>query len=194
MKSGNTNRYKDTAAPWEELLRDEFIKESERACVIVAVALLDSALECLLKARLVPAASGDDTFIDGAYAPLSTFNARIDACFRFGLISSQFSRDLHLIRRIRNDFAHNITGCTFENASVRNRVLELSRSHNILQGQEKWIDYYRNSIKGNFELAVSWMQWHLRGLISHANCITVADQEFGYTWLENTGKETKDNL
>src|SRR5438477_6714803 len=102
----STNRY-DDVAQYADQFQAEFAKESDRASVIIAVAMLDQALEALLKRRLVPTPVAHDSFIEGAYVPLSTLSSRIDLCFRMGLISSQFSRDLHLIRRIRNEFAHN---------------------------------------------------------------------------------------
>ena len=104
---------------WADILRDEFEGESERACVIIAASLLDNALFSLLQARLAPCSTNTDTLFDGANAPLSTFSSRIEVSYRLGLLSARFCRDLHLVRRIRNEFAHNVIGCTFEESSVR---------------------------------------------------------------------------
>jgi hypothetical protein len=64
----------------------------------------------LLRTFLIPCNTSEDPLFDGANAPLSTFNARIEMAYRLGVIDATFSRNLHLVRKIRNDFAHNVTG------------------------------------------------------------------------------------
>lgn len=91
----------DELAHWQNVFRAEFEKESDRASVILSVAMLDRALETILKTRLVPIGSPDDDLLDGAYVPLASFSARIDLAHRIGLISTIFCRDLHIIRKIR---------------------------------------------------------------------------------------------
>ena len=158
----------------------EFKGESDRACVILAATLLDTALEALLRTRLVPNASNTDSLLDGSTAPLASFSARIDMAYRLGIISPQFARDLHIVRRIRNDFAHNISGCTFEDTSVRDRVMELSRSTGTTNCHESWLRKIGNTPKGYFELILSWMLWNLRSLINQTSAIPVAELEWGY--------------
>lgn len=165
------------AGHWDRLLQDEFNKESDRACVILGAALLDSALETLLKTRLAPITGSHDSLLDGSTAPISSFSARIDLAYRIGLISPKFARDLHLIRKVRNDFAHNITGCSFADSAVQNRVMELTRSHGILDRKPEWAE---DSPKGEFKLAVSWMQWYLRGITERITAIQSPNLEWGY--------------
>ena len=110
------------------LFNKEFAKESERAKVILSAAMLDEALAAVLRAHLVPCPASSDQIFDGANALLSTFSARIDFCHRLGLISGKFARDLHLIRKIRNQFAHNVSGCNFSDSAITNRVAELRKS------------------------------------------------------------------
>src|SRR2546425_6922070 len=126
-----------SAAHWAEVLDREFSKESDRAAVILVGALFDSALTQLLRTALVASPTSDDDLLDGANAPLSTFSARINTSYRIGLISKQFCRDLHLIRSIRNQFAHNVAGCSFEDSSVRSRILELAKSSRFIERNPK---------------------------------------------------------
>jgi hypothetical protein len=77
---------------WYDLLKTEFGKERDRACVILSVAMLDQALESLLGCYLVAVPGSEDPLLDGVCAPISTFSSRIDIAFRLGLISSRFSR------------------------------------------------------------------------------------------------------
>jgi len=165
---------------WDDIFKEEFKKESDRACVIVSVAMLDRALETILKARLVPTSSSEDNLIEVAYAPISTFSARIGLAHRVGLISAKFCRDLHTIRKIRNDFAHNITGCNFEDSTVRSRIIELVRSSGIVERCPHTRKVFQESARGDFEMTVSWMLWHLWSLSSLIASIEPSPLEWGY--------------
>lgn len=103
----------------------EFKKESDRASVILVASLIDESLTTVLRSKLIPVPSATDDLFDGATAPLATFSSKIDMSFRLGLISSRLCRDIHIIRKIRNSFAHDIYNCNFENGSVKSRVMEL---------------------------------------------------------------------
>ena len=146
---------------WGTVFMQEFKKESPRACVILSVAILEKALETVLKARLVPTSSSEDDLIEVPYAPIATFNAKIDLAHRLGLISTKFCRDLHIIRKIRNDFAHNITGCSFEDSSVRSRITELNRSSGIIDRNPDTRKTFVEGVRGDFQMSVSWMLWYL---------------------------------
>lgn len=108
-----------------EFLMSEFKKESDRASVILVASLIDESLTTVLRSKLIPVPSATDDLFDGATAPLATFSSKIDMSFRLGLISSRLCRDIHIIRKIRNSFAHDIYNCNFENGSVKSRVMEL---------------------------------------------------------------------
>lgn len=165
---------------WFNLLRSEFSKESDRASVILAVAMLDEALESLLRCHLVAIASSSDSLLDGAYAPISTFSARIDLSFRLGLISSRFSRDLHIVRRIRNEFAHNVTGCSFDDGAARNRVNELLRTSRVVEVHQKYRHIFAPGTKGDFQMVVSWLLWAVWSKHENARPLIERTPEWGY--------------
>ena len=167
---------------WDEIFIREFRKESDRASVILSVAMLDRALELVLKAHLVPTGSPEDSLLDGVYAPISTFNARIELAHRLGLISVKFCRDLHTIRKIRNAFAHNIEGCSFNDSSIRSRVFELMRSSGIAKRNPKKRERsFMKGTKGDLEMTLSWMLWYLWDLAKEVDTIEPAELEWGYT-------------
>lgn len=56
---------------------------------------------------------------------LGTYSARINAAHRLGLIDSDFARALHIFRRLRNTFAHETAGTSFDHGPGRNRIREL---------------------------------------------------------------------
>ncbi|UCH61879.1 MAG: hypothetical protein JSU77_08695 [Fidelibacterota bacterium] len=171
---------KKSEVPWLQsldLYRTEFERESDRACVIISATMLDDALESILKGRLCPSSSYDDELLEGPQAPLATFSSRIHACHRLGLISSRLARDLHLIRKIRNQFAHNMIGCSFETPEVQNRIREIVRSTKILESLASARANYLNGPKGDFELSVSHILCHLIFVATKVEHIIPMDDE-----------------
>ena len=75
MTATENGKRPKTWEQWDTLFRGEFEKESDRACVILAAALLEQALETLLKARLVQNPSAQDSLFDDPNAPLTSFEA-----------------------------------------------------------------------------------------------------------------------
>jgi len=184
---------KSVAYHWDDVFDTEFAKESDRAGVIIAVAMLDRVLETILKAYLVPTDSPEDSLLEGAYAPIATFNARIDLAYRLGLISARFCRDLHLIRRIRNDFAHNISSCNFEDSSVHSRIIELVRSSTIIERDTKIRKRFPEGSRGDFQMIVSWMLWCLWSQSEEIHSTEPSDIEWGY-WTEEMEEDIEKEI
>ena len=144
----NTNR-------WLKILNAEFFQTSDRACAIVAAALLEQLLHDLLHAHLVPNPSSNDTLFDGPSAPIGSFATKIDFAYRLGLISARLTRDLHLVRKIRNLFAHELEGCTFDRTNVANQVAELLKSLDIESRCPSLLGPPYNTIRGHFMMSVT---------------------------------------
>ena len=105
--------------PYMELLENE----SDRGKVLVSTGFIEQQLKEILLAFTVEG-SGGEGLLEGANAPLGTFSSRILACYALGLISESEHHDLNLVRKIRNDFAHDIH-TNFETASVVSRCSDL---------------------------------------------------------------------
>lgn len=86
---------------------DDFHKETERGAALAAAAMVDDQLARTIEAFLIPN-KGSAALLEGFNAPLGTFAARIAAAFALGLISERDYRDCELIRKVRNEFAHQI--------------------------------------------------------------------------------------
>ena len=99
--------------------------ETDRAAVILGTSNLDIMLYRILQKYLLPCATSGDDLFDGE-KPLSTFSAKIDLSYRLGLIDEECARALHLIRRIRNDFAHEVSEGTLNAGRHRDRVKSLT--------------------------------------------------------------------
>jgi DNA-binding MltR family transcriptional regulator len=164
-----------------DILHDEFAKESDRAAVILAASVADELLRGLLMARLVAVTSSNDELFDGANAPLGTLSARIEMAYRLGLISVKFARDLHLVRKIRNDFAHNIHGCSFDDVRIKSRVRELSNSHGIISRSPHRFQT-EPSTRDAFLQAASWMVFYLNAQIQETTALPTAAEEWGYSF------------
>jgi hypothetical protein len=102
----------------------EFCTESDRAAVVLGAAKLDYSLYQLLQQFLKPNEAGRDELLDGD-GPLSTFSAKINLCHRLGLIHIDVARLLHLIRKIRNEFAHEVNTGTLDSSPHKDRIKQL---------------------------------------------------------------------
>ena len=94
----------------------ELEKESDRGVVLIMAGFLEQQLKDLLAGYLRYAASTSE-LLSGA---LSTFSARTLACHAVGLINDDEYHDLKVIRKIRNDFAHEFSA-SFSEQSIKDR-------------------------------------------------------------------------
>ena len=113
MPSGR--RYPSAIDRFNRLART-FRTESDRATAILSVEYINELLQVLLSRVLVRHALTDTLFT--TYAPLSTFASKIDVGFALGLYQESIHRELHLQRKIRNEFAHSVDTHTFEQAPI----------------------------------------------------------------------------
>ena len=170
---------------WQfKFLIEQFSKESDRAAVILVASILDEILETLIKSRLTPVPTAQDSLFDNATSPLSSFSSKIDMAFRIGLISGKLARDIHIIRKIRNSFAHDVYGCSFENGSVKSRVRELENSASSVWVKQR-LEVERNDnilegTRGKFLWITSALIWTISDLIKKTGEIEEANKEWFY--------------
>jgi|KBSSwiStaDraftv2_1062776.scaffolds.fasta_scaffold40801_4 hypothetical protein len=114
---------------------DEIERQTDRGAAIIGAAYLEERLTEAIRSRFVPG-NNIETDLLGFSGAVGTFSAKIDLAFLLGLIGPQAYRDLHLIRRIRNDFAHVMEPLTFAAPKVANRCRELYLpTHLLMPGQ-----------------------------------------------------------
>ncbi len=107
----------------------EFLDGNDRATVIVGAAKLDDLLKGMLIKSLRPPLKkkgGDDLF--GPSRPFSDFNTKINLSYRLGLVDENLCSSLHLVREIRNKFAHQIEGCDLDFPPHSDRARELKKA------------------------------------------------------------------
>lgn len=105
----------------------EVLKElhegSDRAAAVVGGALIEEILSRMLRDFL----RGDKKELDemfGISSPLGTFSAKIKAGYFLGRYDSVIRKDLDYVRKIRNEFAHELSA-TFEAQKVRSLCFNL---------------------------------------------------------------------
>lgn len=113
------NPHLDSFWPYQDLLREE----SPRGQVLISMGFLEQQLRDILLAFMLDVPQAQN-LIESNNAPLGTLSARITACYALGLVSDDEHHDLNQLRKIRNDFAHDIH-TSFETQSVVDRCATL---------------------------------------------------------------------
>jgi hypothetical protein len=137
-------------------------KESDRACAILGLAMLDAGLRGLFEARLT---QRNHQKLFEAHGPLATFAGRTDVAGALGWLPAPEHSELTLLRRIRNDFAHAFDHeLTFASSQVRDRCKSLRFPQLILDRgiaslTEKEREVILGSPRRRFEVSVGTMCW-----------------------------------
>lgn len=111
----------------EQIVRitEEIDKETDRAAAILAASYLDELLKELITSIMIDDHKVVEELIGQGDTPLGTFSSRIKAAYCLSLIDRQEFNNLHLIRKIRNDFAHRLFGLSFGVSPIKDRALSL---------------------------------------------------------------------
>jgi hypothetical protein len=94
-----------------------FHEETDRAAAVLAGGYLDAYMEAALRSVLI-AGTRLNTLFD-AQGALRSFGSKISLATALGLITETLARDMDLIRKVRNHFAHHIWKASFDDAPVR---------------------------------------------------------------------------
>jgi hypothetical protein len=143
----------------------EFKNESDRAAVVLAAAKLDYLLKATLESFLLPSSTGDDELLDADH-PLSTFSSRINITARLGLIAPDLARALHLVRKIRNSFAHEHSGVSLAAGPHRDRLDTLVQPMRTHWAFNLMLTYFdsQETPAALFRAAVALLMLRLSGL------------------------------
>lgn len=91
--------------------------ESDRGCALMGASYVDDRLADLLKKKLLLNSDLRERMFD-YIGPLGSFSARINMAYAIGLIPANLRRELHVMRDIRNVFAHRAAHLTFESPEI----------------------------------------------------------------------------
>jgi hypothetical protein len=88
-------------------LMEEMADQSDRGAAIIGAAWVEEAILAALESFLYAGTRSWDRLFDSS-GPLSAFSAKIDLAHVLGLTTDGARSDLHMIREVRNEFAHEI--------------------------------------------------------------------------------------
>ena len=120
----------------------ELQAQNDRGQIIVGAAYIDDCLRTLLLAHFINNTKVADDLLN-EHGPLGSFAAKIELCYLLHLVDKDERHDLHIIRKMRNEFAHLPKRLTFETKSVKNRC------DGFLIPSKKMIDSLRKETNEN---------------------------------------------
>ncbi|MFB3306805.1 MltR family transcriptional regulator, partial [Pseudomonas sp. AMR01] len=144
---------------FHELFHEE--NPNERAIALVAATFLETLLDHILLAFL-PEDEKEVNQLLNYNQPLGTFSGKITMVYCLGLMEKKVKKDLDLIRKIRNKFAHQLR-VDFEDGQIRSWCNELSWYKIALGNSPEGA-----SNKMIFQVAVDQLITHLNGCVSIA--------------------------
>lgn len=103
----------------------EIKKQDDQAMVLSLATFLEDTLGRLLLAYFRSCKATKD-LVEGFNAPLGTFGSRVKAVYAFGLVTDDQFKDMEILRKVRNHFAHNWEGISFERNDIQALVGQLS--------------------------------------------------------------------
>jgi len=169
---------------WHDFLIKEFERETDRAAVVLTASLFDNAIGNLLKKFLLPCSGDQDELFDVPNSPLGSFHSKIQTALRLGLISQRFARDLNLIRKIRNEFAHNVSHVNLDEGRVKDYLTTLLSSSDIIRKNPRARAVHPSGSRGDFLMIAGLMLFHVNSLIEdQIDSIQSITDEWLYSWV-----------
>lgn len=93
-------------------------RRTDASTVMVGAAILDNGLESAIATRMPGLNNRLKQKLFEGYGPLATFAAKIDVALAFGLVDVETHKKLHVVKRVRNEFAHSPDTVTFESQEI----------------------------------------------------------------------------
>jgi DNA-binding MltR family transcriptional regulator len=152
-----------------ELILDELKNEPDRAAALIGASMLEHALQEAIRSvlRSFHAEKDKDTLerLFGGHGIFSGLSAKILSAFALRIIGPVAQRDLDLINKIRNEFAHDMNPLYFNTPRVQDRCKELKITEDTL---------VRDNSRGCYLLAVQFYSaalnlWAIRELLDDAD-------------------------
>lgn len=121
--------HKEEALERELALVQELEHQSDRGAAIIGLAWVEEALQAALESFLEDDKTARDRLFRPS-GPLSSLSAKIDLARLLGMITAVIAADLHVLRKIRNDFAHSVlaednSALSFETPYIKDKCIAL---------------------------------------------------------------------
>ena len=118
---------------------NQVFDESDRGCVIVALAMVDEALATLLGACFEceqPDLNKLRHEMFEGMGPLNSLSAKYKCSYAFGYISKTIYNDIRVLNKLRNRFAHFNEPASFSDPSIHDSLKSLSIAQVLLEAGE----------------------------------------------------------
>jgi mannitol operon repressor len=122
--------------------------ETDRGRALIVASLIEEMLEEVLKAYLMASPQTKKLF-EGPNATISSLHSKALLCRSLSLITKQEYADIDLVRKIRNQFAHNVL-CSFEDQKVKDWAAKLNLGMSVLDALEESHKSRVDDPKGRF--------------------------------------------
>lgn len=122
-----------TEEEFDQIL-EEMGNGSDRSAAILIASYVDTVLRQAVFHRLVPMGVVDARKLIGQAGPLASFSQTIDMGFALGLYGPVVRRDLHIIRDVRNIFAHRFLPVTFSDSEIQKLVKKFVHRKDEISG------------------------------------------------------------
>lgn len=123
-----------------------FQKETDRGAALIGAAMIDTRLERILDMCLLDNKSKKGIF-EGPNAVLGNFHSKIIMCHLLGFITDKEANEIQIIRRIRNEFAHQLDNISFFSQPVTDYCLQLNAdTPGELKKENKYRSIFINSV------------------------------------------------
>jgi hypothetical protein len=141
----------------------QFWNESDRAAVIVGLAQVEQSLTELIRAQLKPPRPSRGETLLSFDRPIGSLAAKIDLAERLGVVTSEAVDLLHAMRKIRNEFAHDIAGCSFAEGKVKDLAANVGNAY--WRGAESIREHLLRSHQGGGSAASSEFRFILASVV-----------------------------
>jgi DNA-binding MltR family transcriptional regulator len=158
-----------------EAILDELKDENDRAVALVGASLVEHTLQEAIRSVLRPFDDKDNAELKdrifGNRGIFSGLSAKILGAFVLSIIGKQAQRDLELINKIRNTFAHDMNPLDFSNAGIKSRCSELQiRKNSLAVGNPR-----REYLLAVQMYSAALNLWSIRGLLPEGERLEILD-------------------
>jgi mannitol operon repressor len=155
------------------LFLDASNAETDRGKALVSASVVEEMLTEILRAFLADSAETKRLFD----APLSTLSAKALMCRSLRLISAVEFRDIDLVRKVRNEFAHSVT-CSFKDQKIRDWAQKLKVGMSALDALEVGHKSRVDDPRQRFGMVTTSIVSNLYNRAHHVKDLRVKDRDF----------------
>jgi hypothetical protein len=116
------------------------LKQTEVGNALIIAGTVDDWLQKLLLTAGRELSNAEAKSVFTGMGPLASFSGKIEIAYLFSLIDTSDRNDLHLIRRIRNNFAHTTRFVTFNSEHIIKDVQKLSNWKEGMNAQTCYVE------------------------------------------------------